>query len=165
MHCPRCGTAAFGAQQFCRSCGLHLEKIAELLGEANIPTDAPSSEISRLKQLQLRHEHWGKIAGLITFALILILFIFIVFSQMILKGGILVLPGSLLILLAMGAGVLAYFQASAKSLKQKLSQPELSNAAPASVDTSGLVSPGSITDRTTELLSERSDRKTEEVAN
>jgi uncharacterized OB-fold protein len=33
MHCPRCGTNATPGQQFCRGCGLSLEKVAEILGE------------------------------------------------------------------------------------------------------------------------------------
>ena len=103
MHCPRCGTSAGEGQQFCRTCGLNLEKVAELVAESS-PAETRGVESLRLKELQRKHESWGGIAGLITFALILVLFVTIVFSQIIMKGGLLILPGSLLILLAAGGG-------------------------------------------------------------
>src|SRR6266851_3652110 len=126
MHCPRCGTNATVGQQFCRSCGLSLERVAELLGN-ELPLDASirQNELARLGERQQKFQDWGGIAGLITFGLILLLFIIVVFSQMILKGGALIGVGLLLILLAIGAGIMGVFQAYSKSLKEKLAHPPL----------------------------------------
>jgi hypothetical protein len=114
-------------------------------------------KIARLKGLQLKHESWSAIAGMLTFGLILLLLIAIVFALMILKGGVLILPGSILILLAIGAGVMGYFQSSAKLLKQKLAQPQLPSPTPPTIEVSGSMPVGSITDRTTVLLNDRRD--------
>jgi hypothetical protein len=168
MHCPRCGTAASASQQFCRSCGLNLEKVAELVGESSA-VETRGSKSLRLKELQRKHENWGGIAGLIAFGLILILFIAIVFSQIILKGGLLILPGSILILLALAAGVMGYFQASAKSLKQKLGEPQLPQPTERplggeSIDPPMFRSAASVTEHTTKLLDDQNDRATHEIA-
>ena len=126
MHCPRCGTNATIGQQFCRSCGLSLEKVAELLGnELPLEVSTRQNELARLRERQQKFQEWGGIAGLITFGLILLLFIIVVVSQMILKGGALIGVGMLLILLAIGAGVMGLFQAYSKSLKEKLANPPL----------------------------------------
>src|SRR6266576_3498931 len=123
MHCPRCGTTAKAGQQFCRACGLHLDKVADLLGaELDVPSSSATNEIERLRQRQQKFEDWAGIAGLTTFGLILLLLIVVVFSQIIMKGGLLIIPGVLLILLAIGAGGMGLFQGYAKSLKSKLDQ-------------------------------------------
>lgn len=44
MHCPNCGTVTAPEQRFCRSCGLNLEKIAELVAE-QLPAMQASSQI------------------------------------------------------------------------------------------------------------------------
>jgi hypothetical protein len=106
------GTNATVGQQFCRSCGLSLERVAELLGN-ELPLEASSrrQELARLRERQQKFQDWGGIAGLITFGLILLLFIIVVVSQMIMKGGALIGVGLLLILLAIGAGIMGVFQA------------------------------------------------------
>jgi len=156
MHCPRCGTNASAGQQFCRSCGLSLEKVAELLGnELPLEASARQNELARLRERQQKFQEWGGIAGLITFGLILLLFIIVVFSQMILKGGALIGVGMLLILLAIGAGVMGLFQAYSKSLKEKLANPPLPKPAEsgAARELEAFRAPvPTITDRTTELL-------------
>lgn len=129
MHCPRCGTSATVGQQFCRSCGLNLEKVAELLGNELAEPSSSIDERARLRERQRKFEQWGGIAGLITFGLILLLLIVVVFHQMILKGGAIVIPGLLLILLAIGAAVMGLFQTYSKSLKEKLANPPLPRAA------------------------------------
>jgi hypothetical protein len=156
MHCPRCGTNATIGQQFCRSCGLSLEKVAELLGN-ELPLEASTrqNELARFRERQQKSQEWGGIAGLITFGLILLLFIIVVFSQMILKGGALIGVGMLLILLAIGAGVMGLFQAYSKSLKEKLANPPLPKPAEsgAARELEAFREPvPTITDRTTELL-------------
>jgi zinc ribbon protein len=156
MHCPRCGTNATSRQQFCRSCGLSLDKVAELLGEElAIQSSSPVSEAARLRERQQKFENWAGIAGLATFGLILLLLIVVVFSQMILKGGTLIIPGVLLILLTIGAGVMGVFQVYSKSLKAKLEARPLPPATkPLTIRGSGTypLPPESVGERTTELF-------------
>jgi hypothetical protein len=159
MHCPRCGTNATVGQQFCRSCGLSLEKVAELLGdELAVEPSSSIDERRRLRERQQKFEHWGGIAGLITFGLILLAMIVIVFSQMILKGRAMVIPGLLLILLALGAAVMGLFQTYSKSLKEKLANPPLPRATdPCVSDETRKLDAyrepvPTVTERTTELL-------------
>ena len=51
MHCPNCGTQASSAQRFCRSCGLELHAIQQIvarqLSEAK-PTSRPGEQAARL---------------------------------------------------------------------------------------------------------------------
>jgi hypothetical protein len=157
MHCPRCGTSATVGQQFCRSCGLSLDKVAELLGNELPLEPSRANEIARLRERQRKFQEWGGIAGLITFGLILLLMIIVVFSQMILKGRSMIIPGTLLILLAIGAAVMGLFQTYSKSLKEKLETPPLSGR-PEAEETRRLDSYReplpTITERTTELLAQ-----------
>lgn len=158
MHCPRCGTNATVGQQFCRSCGLSLEKVAELLGSEPAEPSSLVDERARLRERAQKFEQWGGIAGLVTFGLILLTMIIVVFSQMIMKGRPLLIPGLLLILLAIGAAVMGLFQTYSKSLKEKLANPRLPRAPdlPKSDETRKLDAyrepVPTVTDRTTELL-------------
>ena len=157
MHCPRCGTSATVGQQFCRSCGLSLEKVTELLGE-EVELSSTIEERARLRERQRKFEQWGGIAGLVTFGLILLTLIVVVFSQIILKQRALVIPGLILILLAIGAAVMGLFQTYSKSLMAKLANPPR----PRPLDVSGSNETRkleayrepvpTVTDRTTELL-------------
>src|SRR5215831_1310925 len=151
MHCPRCGNLADAGQQFCRTCGLGLEKIAELIGqEGEHPAD---TGIARLRERQQRLEKFGAIAGLTTFSLILLTLIVLAFSAMIWRGGLLIIPGTFLILLAIGAGVMGFSQAYAKSLKREMSRRAVDGASnPLALTESSLSPPDSVTTRTTELL-------------
>lgn len=132
--------------------------MALLLG--NEPAEPSSSidESARLRERARKVEQWGGIAGLVTFGLILLTMIIVVFSQMIMKGRAMVIPGLLLILLAIGAAVMGWFQTYSKSLKEKLSHPPLSRTADlaASDETRRLemyCEPvPTVTERTTELL-------------
>ena len=161
MHCPRCGTSAGASRPYCRACGLSLERIAEFISEAVVLQEDPKGEIARLRELRSKHEKWGSLAGFITFGLILLLFLEILFTPIILKGGILPLLGVFLILAAIGGGVMVYFQISAKSLKDRIARPMLLPNVELSFDESNLRAPDSITDRTTELLTESKVRSTE----
>jgi len=167
MHCPRCGTVAIPNQQFCRACGLSLEKVAELLGEeVAIQSSNLTSERDVLRLRQQRFEHWAGIAGLGIFGLILLLFIIVVFSQMILKGGLLIIPGVLLILLAFGAGAMAFFQGYSKSLKAKLEDktlPRSGESASVSAYSTLPLPPGSISEGTTELLAPAKGAETGQI--
>lgn len=156
MHCPRCGTNATSGQQFCRTCGLGLEKVAAILGdELAIESTSPASEAARLRERQKKFENWAGIAGLTTFGLILVLFVILVFTQMILKGGILIIPGALLILLAVGAGAMGLFQGYSKSLKARLGErllPRSNTPLPIATPDTFPLPPQSISEPTTELL-------------
>jgi len=163
MHCPRCGTTASASQQFCRLCGMNLEKIAELIGESSA-LETRDSQSLRLKELQRKHESWGGIAGLGAFGLSLVLFIALVVTQMIMKGGFLILLGSILILLALAAGVMAYFLVSATLLKRKLAEPQLPQPNENPIESPMLPPPVSVTEQTTKLLAEQDDRATHEIA-
>ena len=156
MHCPRCGTNATVGQQFCRSCGLNLEKVAELLGDEPAEPSSLVDERARLRGRALKFEHWGGIAGLVTFGLILLTMIVVVISQMIMKGR--VIPGVLIILLAIGAAMMGLFQTYSKSLKEKLEEKALPRAAKSpepqgAPELEAYREPvPTVTDRTTELL-------------
>jgi len=80
-----------------------------------------------------------------------------VFSQMILKGGSMIIPGTLLILLAIGAAAMGLFQTYSKSLKEKLEKPSLPGRPEADearrLDSYREPVP-TITERTTELLAQ-----------
>jgi uncharacterized Zn finger protein (UPF0148 family) len=62
MHCPRCGVNATVGQQFCRSCGLNLEKVTELLGE-EAESLSSIDERARLRERQRKFEQWAGITG------------------------------------------------------------------------------------------------------
>lgn len=167
MHCPQCGATAASGQQFCRACGLNLEKIAEVLGaEFSAQSDLSVPERARLRERQKRFESLAGVAGLSTFGLILVLLFVLVFSQMIMKGGLLIIPGVLLILLGLGAGVMAAFQVYSKSLQAKLEQKPLPpSTAPLAMDTVDALrlKPNSVTEGTTELLAAANGAETGEI--
>src|SRR5689334_18638758 len=73
MHCPNCATKASGEQKFCRSCGLKLEKVHQLLSE-----ELSSVELHIENKIR-RFEHWRNAVALLTFAtfIIAILVVFI----------------------------------------------------------------------------------------
>ena len=158
MHCPRCGAIATVGQTFCRACGFSLEKVAELLGEQLAVQPTPGNDVARLRERQQKLERWAGIAGLSTFALLLLTLMLVVFNQMNMKGGAIAWAGLLIILFTMGAAIMGGFQTYSKSLKEKLAQRPL--PAPTEqprADTVERLAPyreplPSITDRTTELL-------------
>jgi len=167
MHCPRCGTNATAGQQFCRACGLSLEKVAEVLGdELGLAPSSRASEAARLRERQQKFENLAGIAGLTIFGLIVLVLIVAVFSLIILKGGWLIIPGALLILVAVGAFAMGVFQTYSKSLKAKLEQKPL----PPSPEPFSLQSTdnpptqvNSVTERTTALLAESASTNTTDI--
>jgi zinc-ribbon domain len=54
MHCPNCGTKASAGQNFCRACGLSLDRFARLLAEetANIEENTVTHSKRRLIRLE-----------------------------------------------------------------------------------------------------------------
>ena len=73
MHCPNCATKASGEQKFCRSCGLRLEKVYQLL------SDELSTADLHIENKIRRFEHWRNAVALLTFAtfVITVLVVFI----------------------------------------------------------------------------------------
>jgi hypothetical protein len=163
MHCPRCGTIATASQQFCRGCGLSLEKVAELLGEEVVVKSSSPNQIAALRERQKKFENLAGIAGLSTFGLVLLTLIVIVVVKMIFVGGLLIIPGALLILLAIGAGAMGTFQMYSKSLKAKLEDkplpPSNTPLAIGAADTYPLP-PRSVSEGTTEILGIRKSTET-----
>lgn len=157
MHCPRCGTNAAVDQQFCRSCGLNLEKVAEFLGEELLaPNSETTNDLARLRERQQKLEQWGGIAAMSTLGLVFLTLVIITVRGMIM-GTTPLLAGLLFIVLVIIASVMAWLLGSAQHLKNKLAARPLtaSNQIKAK-DTQELYPHRepveSITDRTTELL-------------
>lgn len=155
MHCPRCGTDALVGQQFCRSCGFNLERVAELLTEQLVATSDTRIDHARLRQRRI--EHWASIAGLAMMSLVLLTLIYLIISEMMIKGGE-VGVGLLLLLIFVGAAVLAGLQGYAKTLKQQLAtrQPvtpeQLVHREPEKQLSPHREPAESVTEHTTELL-------------
>jgi hypothetical protein len=146
-----------------------LEKVAEILGEEiAIQSASAAHEAARLRERQQKFENWAGIAGLSTFGLILLLLIVVVFTQLILRGGLLIIPGTLLILLAVGAGAMGIFQTYSKSLKAKLGERPLPHTTePLSIgapDTYPLPHQ-SVSEGTTELLETKKSPETGPIDN
>ena len=50
MHCPNCGTAAAAEQKFCRSCGLELQAISQLVAQQLEGKTAAPTGLSRAER-------------------------------------------------------------------------------------------------------------------
>jgi hypothetical protein len=141
MYCPNCGNKNSDGQNFCRSCGLGLEKIALSLKE-QLPTVAVKS----LQERKERLERWG-VALLSVFGLGLFGFLFYnIFFKLMAAQGALVATLSLLgtaLVIACGLGSVIVF-AKAKELKEASPKRQVLDSRESP--------PLSITDRTTDLL-------------
>ena len=161
MHCPRCGADALVGQQFCRSCGLNLEKVAELLAEQ--PPAALDANLAHVHLRQRRLEHWAGIAGLTVTSLVLISLIYLVISEMMIKSGK-IAPGLFLLILIIGGAFMLGLQGYAKSLKQRLTNQHSVNNLLHTGATKQLnlhrESTNSVTEHTTELLSAQPSQHT-----
>jgi DNA-binding transcriptional MerR regulator len=154
MHCPRCGADALIEQQFCRSCGFNLEKVAELLDEQ--PAPPSSKDLAGARQHQRRLEHWAGIVGLALMSLVLLTLIYLIVSEMMIKSGK-VGAGLLMLVVIIGGAVMAGLQGYSKALKQRLSIQlapsitELATAQTKQLDPHLEQTP-SVTEHTTDLL-------------
>ena len=115
MYCPNCGNKNSEGQNFCRSCGLGLEKIAQSLME-QLPTVAVTS----LQERKERLEHFG-VASLSIFGLgIVAFFLYNIFLKLMPAYGSLV--AGLAVLAAVvfiGSGLASVILfAKAKELKE-----------------------------------------------
>ena len=161
MHCPNCGKSTSAEQKFCRSCGLGLDRFAQLLTE-QLQSEAvkpPSPAELALRERQRRVERWltgaAVTAGGLLFALVLSL---IVYSFIIRQGRW--LQGSIFFFIVLAAGCALGLVIYNESLKGKLA------AGPATPEPALPPAPGtaellpearsepapSVTERTTALL-------------
>ena len=141
MYCPNCGNKNADDQNFCRSCGLGLEKIALSLTE-QLPTVAVQSLQERKEKL----ERLG-VASLSVFGLGLFGFLlYNVFVKLMLTNGIFVAILAVLgTIIFVGSGLASVILfAKAKELKEAAGKRQL--------DPSPQQPAFSITDRTTNLL-------------
>ena len=152
MYCPNCGTKTSLDQNFCRACGLSLEKTALSVAE-QLPAKVDQSLQARKERL----EKLGMIALSIFGFGVLSLLVYGIGFKLIDKGmlGILAMLG-VLIMLVCGLGSVILF-AQAKDLDEKSTRRRPANLTSGNETTKEL-SEGhfepvpSVTDRTTELL-------------
>ena len=153
MYCPNCGKQTSIDQNFCRACGLSLEKTALSLSE-QLPVKVDES----LQAQKERLEKLG-VAALSVFGVcVLTLLLFLLGQRLIAKGlpGILAMVGALIIIVC-GLGSVILF-ARAKELDEKSSKRRQQNLSSGSEATKELLTEGhfepvpTVTERTTELL-------------
>jgi|SRR5215813_3256425 len=148
MHCPRCGSDALIGQPFCRSCGLNLEKVSELLAEQ--PPSNANTNLSRMHDRQVKLERWGLASGVGVFGVILLLLVYIIASKMIANG--MFVPGVFVILVAAGVAVTVGLQLYAKSLKEELTRARPVIEIKTKPEPQPQLNAQSVTEHTTELL-------------
>lgn len=144
MYCPNCGNKNADDQNFCRSCGLGLEKIALSLTE-QLPTVAVQSLQERKEKLERLGVASLSVFGLGVFGFLL----YNLFWKLLLSQGLLVaVLGVLGAIIFIGSGLASVILfAKAKELKEATGKRPL--------DSSHQQPTFSIADRTTTLLSER----------
>lgn len=153
MYCPNCGNKNSEGQNFCRSCGLGLEKIAQSVSE-QLPTVAVKSLQERSEKL----ERLG-VASLSVFGLSILGFLLynvfykLMFTQGRIVAGLAVLGVTILIGCGLGSVILF---AKANELKEAAGKRQIDPASE-SVATGKLLESHqqpafSVADRTTNLL-------------
>ena len=156
MYCPNCGTKTSSDQNFCRACGLGLEKIALSLNE-QLPTRVDVS----LQQQKERFEKLG-MAALSVFGLgVLGIIVYgIVYKLMVSEGDILTALAAtgFIIMIACGLASVFLFAKAKEAGEAATKRKPQQNLATESGSTKELLTEGhfepvpSVTDRTTELL-------------
>jgi hypothetical protein len=167
MYCPNCGNQNSTEQNFCRSCGLGLEKIAQSLAE-QVPTHIDANQLKQKERI----ERQGVIALSIFAAGILGLLLYLVVYKVIfVQGRTLEGLGILAFLALISSGLVAvYLFAKANEIGQKNKNRQIngSDEALPSTPTAKLLRAGyfeplpTVTERTTDLLTvEKNNRRSE----
>ena len=156
MYCPNCGTKTATDQNFCRACGLGLEKIALSLNE-QLPTRVDVS----LQQQKERFEKLG-VAALSVFGLgVLSIIIYgVVYKMMMSEGDILTGLAAIgfIIMIACGLASVILFAKANETREAATKRKPQQHLATEPESTRELLTEGhfepvpSVTDRTTELL-------------
>lgn len=156
MYCPNCGTKTATDQNFCRACGLGLEKIALSLNE-QLPTRVDVS----LQQQKERFEKLG-VAALSVFGLgVLSIIIYgVVYKLMMREGDILTALAAIgfIIMIACGLASVILFAKANETGEAATKRKPQQHLATEPGSTKELLTEGhfepvpSVTDRTTELL-------------
>lgn len=162
MYCPNCGTQTSIDQNFCRACGLGLEKIALSLTE-----QLPEKPNLNLQRQKARFEKLG-VAALSVFGLGLLSFLFYTVGYKLLTSDAslfskLALIGFVIMVVCGLASVVLFAKANEVGQEATKRKPQ---DLPSSASTKELLTEGhfepipTVTDRTTELLTvERRDVK------
>ena len=148
MYCPNCGKTNAEDQNFCRSCGLGLEKIAQSLTE-----QLPAVAVQSLQERKERLERLG-VASLSVFGLGVFGFLlYNIFFKLLLTQGPLVATLAVLgAIIFLGSGLLSVILfAKAKELKEAAGKRQIGSVTTELLD-SHQQPTFSITDRTTNLL-------------
>jgi hypothetical protein len=166
MYCPNCGNQTSSEQNFCRSCGLSLEKIVQSLTE-QLPTDL---DLNQQKQKE-RIEKQGVIAlSIFAVGILSLLLYLVVYKVIFVQGRTLEGLGILAFLTLMASGLVSvYLFAKANEIGQKTKTREITkDESLTSPSTAKLLREGNfeamptVTERTTDLLTvERHDRRSE----
>lgn len=156
MYCPNCGTKTSSDQNFCRGCGLGLEKIALSLNE-QLPTRVDLN----LQEQKERFEKWGVAAlGVFGLGLLSMIVYGIVYKLMVSEGDILTALAAvgLIIMIACGIASALLFAKAREAGELASKRKPQQNLAAETGPTKELLTEGhfepvpTVTERTTELL-------------
>ena len=123
MHCPNCGAEAPLTQRFCRSCGLSLEKIPQVVAEqfSRPENDVLGQhEAAKLQRRQQRIERHLSAAGL-GFVVVTGLSLLAGISYLIAAGSVPLVPGVVILLMLIVGLIAAFLGIYSEKLKRKLS--------------------------------------------
>jgi hypothetical protein len=151
MYCPNCGKTNSSEQNFCRSCGLNLEKIAQSILE-----QLPAGELDKVIQDRRRRaDRLIKfVAGSAISIVVASVLWGIIYEIIIVKGE--VLAGSIflsfILALILFALLVIYRESLLKASRRPFAEQEMPKATAKLLPESQAQSMASITERTTDLL-------------
>ena len=162
MHCPNCGAEAPLTQRFCRSCGLSLEKIPQVVAEqfSRPESDVLSPhEAEKLQRRQRNIDRWLSTAG-VSFVGIAVLSLLAGISYLMVAGSLPLVPGVVILVMLIIGLIAASLGLYSERLKRELSSGTGVNPAPLSSKSATTELPPqtkpnasiSVTEHTTKLL-------------